>query len=71
MADEVHLKDESIAFKDLLPIVLVCSEWPEEFSHSRVIVHCDNLGVVEMVKLGYSKVAQIMHLHCTSLHILH
>ena len=31
MADEIHLKDESITFKELLPTVLTCTVWTEEF----------------------------------------
>ena len=49
MADRIHLKEESITFKELLPIVLAYAVWGEEFTGSRVIVHCDNIGAVELV----------------------
>ena len=61
-ADEIRLREENITFKELLPIVLACAVWAEEFSGSWVIVHCDNIGAVELVNSGHSKVAQIMHL---------
>ena len=58
----VHLKDESIALKELLPIVLACAVWGSDWENQTVSVHCDNLGVVSLVNSGYSRVPQIMHL---------
>lgn len=60
--DWVKLKDESIALKELLPIVLACAIWGVRWKGSAVTVHCDNLGVVQLVNSGYSRVPQIMHL---------
>ena len=38
------LSGESIALKELLPVVLACAVWGE-FWHEKVLhVHCDNLG---------------------------
>ncbi len=59
IADGLQLREESISFKELLPIVLACAVWAEEFQGLRVIVHT---GAVDLVNSGYSKVAQIMHL---------
>ena len=58
----VQLKDESIALKELLPIVLACAVWGRDWENQAVSVHCDNLGVVSLVNSGYSRVPQIMHL---------
>ena len=62
MVDELHLREQSITFKELIPVVLACAVWAKRLHGKRVIVHCDNLGAVELVNSGYSKVAQIMHL---------
>ena len=60
--DALHLGRESITFKELIPIVLACAVWGQEFAHMGVVVHCDNLGAVAVVNSGYSKVDPIMHL---------
>ena len=54
--------EESIATKELLPIVLACAIWGTRWSGLTVVVHCDNLGVVAVVNSGYSRVPRIMHL---------
>ncbi len=56
------LKEESITLKELLPVVLACAVWGEQWRERVVHVHCDNLGVVALVNSGYSKVPPIMHL---------
>ena len=61
-AGEVQLKEESIALKELLPIVLACGVWGSNWTNQTVIVHCDNLGVVSLVNTGYSRIRTIMHL---------
>jgi hypothetical protein len=58
----IHLGEESITLKELLPIVMACAVWGREWEQSRVICHCDNQGVVALVNSGYSRVPQIMHL---------
>ena len=58
----VRLRDESIALKELLPIVIACAVWGRLWKDSAVVVHCDNMGVVAIVNSGYSRVAPIMHL---------
>ena len=60
--NELELVAESIALKELLPIVLACAVWGSNWAGSSVTVHCDNTGAVEMVNSGYSRVPQIMHL---------
>ena len=61
-AGELQLKEESIALKELLPIVLACGVWGSNWTNQTVIVHCDNLGVVSLVNTGYSRIRTIMHL---------
>lgn len=56
------LKDDSILFQELLPIVFACAVWGVKWRRSSVRVFCDNEGAVAVVNSGYSKVAQIMHL---------
>lgn len=59
---ELQLRDESIALKELLPIVLACGVWGSEWSNQTVVVHCDNMSVVALVNSGYSRVPSIMHI---------
>ena len=58
----LRLSEESIALKELLPIVLACAVWGGNWQGMSVTVHCDNLGVVALVNAGYSKVPQMMHI---------
>ena len=58
----LNLGSESITFKEVFPIVLVCAIWGQELTRSSVVVHCDNIGAVAVVNSGYSRVPQIMHL---------
>ena len=57
-----QLQDESILLQELLPIVLACAVWGQDWQGSWVVVCCDNMGAVAVVNSGYSKVPQIMHL---------
>ena len=52
----------SIVHKELLPIVLACMIWGKRWTKHRIMVHCDNAAVVEVVAAGYSKEANLMHL---------
>ena len=58
----MHLGNESITFKELVPIVLACAVWGQVFANMGIIAHCVNLGAVAVVNSGYSKVDSIMHL---------
>ena len=62
-ASVASLQDEdSITFKELLPIVFACGVWGPAWQNSQVLVQCDNQGAVAVVNSGYSKVQAIMHL---------
>ena len=43
-------------------IVLACAVWGPVFKGWQITVYCDNTGAVALVKSGYSRVSQIMHL---------
>ena len=58
LAAEIHLREEKITFKELLPIALACAVWAKDFCCLCVTVHCDNLGTVAMVNSGYSRETQ-------------
>ena len=56
------LKQQSIAAKELLPIVMACMVWGKTWSKNAVLVHCDNQAVVEVVNAGYCKDPHLMQL---------
>jgi len=56
------LEEWSIARKELIPIVIACMVWGQQWWQQRVRVHCDNAAVVEVIKVGYSKEPYLMHL---------
>ena len=51
-----------IVLKELLRVLLACIIWGKEWSGKRVICHCDNMAVVEVLNSGYSKDKDMMHL---------
>ena len=55
-------KQQSIAVKELLPIVMACMVWGKTWCKNAVLVHCDNQAVVEVVNAGYCKDAHLMQL---------
>ena len=57
-----ELQEDSITFKELLPIVWAVAVWGALWRHGSVVVYCDNEGAVAAVNSGYSKVPRIMHL---------
>ena len=56
------MKGVSIAFKELLPIVVACMAWGREWKGQVIVAHCDNTAAVEVVNAGYSKDKMLMHL---------
>ena len=54
--------DQSILWKELVPIVIACAVWARYWRGRAVIVHCDNTGAVAVVNSGYSRESPIMHL---------
>ena len=58
----VTFQHQSIAVKELLPIVMACMIWGKTWSKKAVAVHCDNQAVVEVINTGYCKDGQLMQL---------
>ncbi len=54
-------RHESIATKELLPIVLACV-WGKQWRHKRVLGYCDNQAVVDIWQAQRSRHPTIMHL---------
>lgn len=52
----------SMAFYELYPIVMACILWGHRWCKKRILFHCDNLGTVEIIRKGRSKVPSIMKL---------
>ena len=46
----------------MLPIVIACAVWGPSRAHQQVQVLCDNMSVVDIVRLKTSKDKDIMHL---------
>ena len=53
---------QSIAAKELLPIVMAGMLWGRHWRRRRVIVHCDNLAVVGVVNSGAAKDPELAQL---------
>ena len=53
---------QSIATKELVPIVMACVLWGEAWRNQQIVAHCDNQAVVEVVNAGYCKDPALMQL---------
>ena len=56
------LKDKSINYRELLAIVIAFCTWCSHFSQKRILFHCDNSSVVDIINKGTSKSSDIMEL---------
>ena len=52
----------SIAFQELVPIVVASLAWGPSWSRARVLFRCDNSAAVTIINKGSSKVPELMHL---------
>ena len=52
----------SIAAKELLPVIVAVAVWGPQWVGSSVLCHCDNEGVVAVVKGGYCKDPTLAHM---------
>ena len=52
--------DKDIAFKELYALLATCSTWGHLWSRQRIVVHCDNMTVVECIRSGTSRAPQLM-----------
>lgn len=51
-----------ITQKEVLPVVLACAVWGDQWYGKQVTAHCDNEAAVAVLNSGYSRDPQIMHL---------
>ena len=51
-----------ITVKELVPIVVACALWENQWKGATVLCRCDNAAVVSIVNLESSKDALAMHL---------
>jgi hypothetical protein len=60
---ENYLKEsDSMAFRELYPIVVAATLWAPLWSKKRILFYCDNTSTVQIVQKGRSKVPCIMQL---------
>ena len=57
----------SIAVKELVPIVMACLAWGTAWRRQKVLAHCDNQAVVEVINTGSFKDPELMQLLLRSL----
>ena len=62
MEMESHCTTMGYISEELLPILLVCVVWGRLWSGQKVICHCDNMAMVEVMNNGYSRDRLLMHL---------
>ena len=55
-------RDLPITQKEVLPVVLACAVWGEQWSSQMVQAYCVNEAAVSVLNSGYSRDPQIMHL---------
>jgi len=53
---------QNIAFLELFPICVALSIWGHELRSKRIILHCDNMGIVQVVNKQTAKCPRIMSL---------
>lgn len=53
---------DSMAFRELYPIVVAALLWAPSWSKKRILFYCDNMSTVQIVQKGRSKVPCIMQL---------
>ena len=54
--------ERSIAAKELVPIVLACAVWGKQWQGKRVLIWCDNLAMVQIIRGLASRDPLLMHL---------
>ncbi len=55
-------RDENIAVKELLPIVLAVAIWGQEWCHKRLLIRCDNMAVVQVINAQNCRDHSLLHL---------
>ena len=57
-----HLKDLSIAVKELIPVVLAAAMFGPQWSRKVIQFEVDNIAVVQVIEATYAQNAHLMHL---------
>ena len=61
---EDHIEgDMSMAYKELVPIVLAAECWAQHWSRKRILFFCDNQATVAILNKGRSRSTNIMQSH--------
>ena len=60
-----ELRDRSIQWQELYPILLACLLWGQQWSGKKLLFHCNNQSVVDIWASGTSRDPLIMHLVCS------
>ena len=55
-------KPLNILAKELVPIAIACAVWGPDWRCQRVLVHCDNMAVAQVITAQSSKDFTLMHL---------
>ena len=56
------LAENSINWRELYAVVTAIATWADRLSGKRVIIHCDNSSIVQIINKGSSRNANIMQL---------
>ena len=62
MLDLASLQQYSINWRELFAIVVAAATFGKQWSGKRIMLHCDNQCVVNVISSGTCKSADIMHL---------
>lgn len=57
-----HIRNKSINYRELLAIVVAFCTWCRHFKQKRILFHCDNMSVVDIINKGTSKSCEMMEL---------
>ena len=57
-----YLRYKSINYRELLAVVIAFCTWCTHFTQKRILFHCDNSSVVDIMNKGTSKSSDIMEL---------
>ena len=59
---DADVMQQIITVKELIPIVLACAVWGEDWKQKVVLARCDNMAVVFDINKGHRKESEVMFL---------
>ena len=59
-----HLMSASIAFKEMIPVVISAAIWGHQWSGKHVLFRCDNMAVVAVLNHRTARDKPLAHLSC-------